>query len=142
MEKVMTMLLLQTIDSQWKDHLLSIDHLKEGIGLRGYGQKNPKEEYKREAYSLFMEMMGRIRQEFLTKLFRVQLGRGRGDGTGAAGGNPTPERGFSISLAVMERPVRSRWSAMKKKLAGTTPAPVEVAKNIKSAAESKFLPVF
>jgi len=73
MEKVMTMLLLQTIDSQWKDHLLSIDHLKEGIGLRGYGQKNPKEEYKREAYSLFMEMMGRIRQEFLTKLFRVQL---------------------------------------------------------------------
>ena len=73
MEKVMTMLLLQTIDSQWKDHLLSIDHLKEGIGLRGYGQKNPKEEYKREAYSLFLEMMGRIRQEFLTKLFRVQL---------------------------------------------------------------------
>ncbi len=73
MEKVMTMLLLQTIDSQWKDHLLSIDHLKEGIGLRGYGQKDPKEEYKREAYSLFMEMMGRIRQEFLMKLFRVQL---------------------------------------------------------------------
>ncbi|MBN2429187.1 MAG: preprotein translocase subunit SecA [Deltaproteobacteria bacterium] len=73
MEKVMTMLLLQTIDSQWKDHLLSIDHLKEGIGLRGYGQKNPKEEYKREAYSLFMEMMGRIRQEFLNKLFRIQL---------------------------------------------------------------------
>ena len=73
MEKIMTMLLLQTIDSQWKDHLLSIDHLKEGIGLRGYGQKDPKEEYKREAYSLFMEMMGRIRQEFLMKLFRVQL---------------------------------------------------------------------
>jgi preprotein translocase subunit SecA len=73
MEKVTTMLLLQTIDSQWKDHLLSIDHLKEGIGLRGYGQKDPKEEYKREAYSLFMEMMGRIRQEFLNKLFRIQL---------------------------------------------------------------------
>ena len=73
MEKVTTMLLLQTIDGQWKDHLLSIDHLKEGIGLRGYGQKNPKEEYKREAYSLFMEMMGRIRQEFLMKLFRIQL---------------------------------------------------------------------
>jgi preprotein translocase subunit SecA len=69
----MTMVLLQTIDGQWKDHLLSIDHLKEGIGLRGYGQKNPKEEYKREAYSLFMEMMGRIRQEFLMKLFRIQL---------------------------------------------------------------------
>ncbi|MBN2644358.1 MAG: preprotein translocase subunit SecA [Desulfuromonadaceae bacterium] len=73
MEHLMKVLLLQVIDSQWKDHLLSIDHLKEGIGLRGYGQKNPKEEYKREAYSLFMQMMGRIRQEVLQKLFIVQL---------------------------------------------------------------------
>lgn len=75
MDQLMRVLLLQSIDSQWKDHLLSIDHLKEGIGLRGYGQKNPKEEYKREAYSLFMEMMGRIRQEVLQKLYRVQLAR-------------------------------------------------------------------
>ncbi len=73
MQHLMRMLLLQAIDSQWKDHLLSVDHLKEGIGLRSYGQKNPKEEYKREAYSLFMEMMGRIRQEVPQKLFRVQL---------------------------------------------------------------------
>jgi preprotein translocase subunit SecA len=75
MQHLMRILLLQAIDSQWKDHLLSIDHLKEGIGLRSYGQKNPKEEYKREAYSLFMEMMGRIRQEVPQKLFRVQLAR-------------------------------------------------------------------
>ena len=75
MKHLMRVLLLQSIDSQWKDHLLSIDHLKEGIGLRSYGQKNPKEEYKREAYSLFMEMMGRIRQEVQQKLFRVQLAR-------------------------------------------------------------------
>ncbi len=75
MEHLMKVLLLQTIDSQWKDHLLSIDHLKEGIGLRGYGQKNPKEEYKREAYGLFMEMMGRIRQEVIQKLYRIQLAR-------------------------------------------------------------------
>ncbi len=73
LEHLMTVLLLQVIDSQWKDHLLSIDHLKEGIGLRGYGQKNPKEEYKREAYNLFMQMMGRIRQEVLQKLFMIQL---------------------------------------------------------------------
>ena len=72
-EYLMKVLLLQVIDSQWKDHLLSIDHLKEGIGLRGYGQKNPKEEYKREAYNLFMQVMGRIRQEVLQKLFIVQL---------------------------------------------------------------------
>jgi preprotein translocase subunit SecA len=75
MEHLMKVLLLQTIDSQWKDHLLSIDHLKEGIGLRGYGQIDPKEAYKREAYSLFMEMMGRIRQEVIQKLFRIQLAR-------------------------------------------------------------------
>ncbi|MBN1957983.1 MAG: preprotein translocase subunit SecA [Desulfuromonadales bacterium] len=75
MEQLMRILLLQAIDTQWKDHLLSIDHLKEGIGLRGYGQKNPKEEYKREAYSLFMEMMGRVRGEVLQKIFRIQLAR-------------------------------------------------------------------
>ncbi|MBE0596969.1 MAG: preprotein translocase subunit SecA [Desulfuromonadales bacterium] len=74
-EHLMKVLLLQTIDGQWKDHLLSIDHLKEGIGLRGYGQRNPKQEYKKEAYGLFMEMMGRIRQEVIQKLFRVQLAR-------------------------------------------------------------------
>jgi len=74
-DHLMKVLLLQSIDTQWKDHLLSIDYLKEGIGLRGYGQKNPKEEYKREAYQLFMEMMGRIRQEVVQKLFRVQLVR-------------------------------------------------------------------
>jgi preprotein translocase subunit SecA len=73
LEYLMKMLLLQVIDNKWKDHLLSIDHLKEGIGLRGYGQKNPKQEYKREAYNLFMEVMGRIRQEAIQKLFVVQL---------------------------------------------------------------------
>jgi preprotein translocase subunit SecA len=75
MDQLMRILLLQAVDSQWKDHLLSIDHLKEGIGLRGYGQKNPKEEYKREAYGLFMEMMGRVREEVLHKIFRIQLAR-------------------------------------------------------------------
>jgi preprotein translocase subunit SecA len=74
-EHLLKVLLLQTIDSQWKDHLLSIDHLKEGIGLRGYAQVNPKEAYKREAYGLFMEMMGRIRQELIEKIFRIQLAR-------------------------------------------------------------------
>ncbi|AMV72974.1 preprotein translocase subunit SecA [Desulfuromonas sp. DDH964] len=75
LEHLMKVLLLQTIDLQWKDHLLSIDHLKEGIGLRGYGQRDPKGEYKREAYELFMAMMGRIRFEVINKLFRIQLAR-------------------------------------------------------------------
>ncbi|MDT8441736.1 MAG: preprotein translocase subunit SecA [Desulfuromonadales bacterium] len=73
MENLTKVLLLQTIDMKWKEHLLAIDQLKEGIGMRAYGQKNPKQEYKREAYALFMEMMARIRSEILQKLFRVQL---------------------------------------------------------------------
>jgi len=75
MDHLMKVLLLQTIDAKWKDHLLSIDQLKEGIGMRAYAQKNPKEEYKREAYSLFMDMMARIRQDVAQKLFRVQMAR-------------------------------------------------------------------
>src|SRR5213079_2097466 len=53
--------LLQAIDHHWKDHLLGMDHLKEGIGLRGYGQKDPLIEYKREGYDLFAGMMERIK---------------------------------------------------------------------------------
>ena len=73
MDHLIKVIMLQTIDSQWKDHLLSIDHLKEGIGLRGYGQKDPKQEYKREAYKLFMDMIARIREEVVEKIFWVQV---------------------------------------------------------------------
>jgi len=52
---------------------LNIDHLKEGIGLRGYGQKDPKQEYKKEAYQLFMEMIVRIREETVERVFWVQI---------------------------------------------------------------------
>ncbi|MFO7765572.1 MAG: preprotein translocase subunit SecA [Pelovirga sp.] len=74
-QQLLRVLLLQALDSQWKDHLLSIDHLKQGIGLRGYGQKNPKQEYKREAYALFMDMMDRVRHEVVQKFYRIQLAR-------------------------------------------------------------------
>ncbi|UCC66435.1 MAG: preprotein translocase subunit SecA [Deltaproteobacteria bacterium] len=66
-------ILLQTVDSQWKDHLLNIDHLKEGIGLRGYGQKNPLLEYKREGYEMFVDMLATVREDAVHKLFAVQL---------------------------------------------------------------------
>ena len=69
-------IMLQAIDTHWKDHLLNIDHLKEGIGLRGYGQKDPKQEYKKEAYNLFMELILRIREESVERIFWVQLDRG------------------------------------------------------------------
>jgi len=66
---------LQTVDSLWKDHLLNMDHLKEGIGLRGYGQKDPLQEYKKEGYEMFMAMVERIKEEAVSTLFRVQLAR-------------------------------------------------------------------
>ena len=66
------MILLQVVDSQWKYHLLSMDDLKEGIGLRGYGQKDPLVEYKKESYQMFQAMMNRIDEEVLRYLFLMQ----------------------------------------------------------------------
>jgi preprotein translocase subunit SecA len=67
--------MLIVIDGQWKDHLLSIDHLKEGIGLRGYGQRDPLTEYKREAFDLFQEMAERVKAAVVERLFKVQIVR-------------------------------------------------------------------
>ena len=66
------MILLQVVDSQWKNHLLSMDDLKEGIGLRGYGQKDPLVEYKKESYQMFQAMMNRIDEEVLRYLFLMR----------------------------------------------------------------------
>ena len=63
------------IDTQWKDHLLSIDHLKEGIGLRGYGQRDPLTEYKKEAFDLFQDMVERAKALVVERLFKVQIVR-------------------------------------------------------------------
>jgi preprotein translocase subunit SecA len=67
--------MLIVIDAQWKDHLLSIDHLKEGIGLRGYGQRDPLTEYKREAFDLFQSMAERVKALVVERLFKVQIVR-------------------------------------------------------------------
>jgi len=66
-------LLLQVVDSQWKDHLLAMDHLKEGIGLRGYGQRDPLAEYKKEAFEMFADLTGRMSTEVLSRLFKIQV---------------------------------------------------------------------
>jgi preprotein translocase subunit SecA len=72
LEKV---IMLQSIDYHWKDHLLAIDQLKEGIGLRGYGQKDPRIEYQKEAYQMFLEMMERIKKDTVEKLFAIQIAK-------------------------------------------------------------------
>jgi len=65
-------ILLQTVDQLWKDHLLSMDHLKEGIGLRGYAQQNPLIVYKKEGFEMFQDMIERVKEETLSILFRIQ----------------------------------------------------------------------
>ncbi len=73
MRQLERVVMLQVIDTQWKDHLLSMDHLKEGIGLRGYGQRDPLTEYKREAFDLFQDMVERVKTQVVEWLFKVQL---------------------------------------------------------------------
>ncbi|MBI5203623.1 MAG: preprotein translocase subunit SecA [Nitrospirae bacterium] len=72
------MIMLQVVDTQWKDHLLGMDHLKEGIGLRGYGQRDPLTEYKKEAFDVFAEMTDRISIEVLSRLFKIQVKKEEG----------------------------------------------------------------
>ncbi len=94
-------ILLDIVDTQWKDHLLTLDHLKEGIGLRGYGQKDPLVEFKREAFDLFEDMMGRVDTESVRFLFLVRPAEpsqgavsstggpvGRGPGASSSTGRP------------------------------------------------------
>src|SRR5262249_58287427 len=66
-------LYLYPLDEHWRDHLYELDHLKGGIGLRAYGQRDPLIEYKKEAFTLFETLVGEVRDEFVQRLFRVQL---------------------------------------------------------------------
>jgi preprotein translocase subunit SecA len=78
---------LNIVDVQWKDHLYSLDHLKEGIGLRGYGQRDPLVEYKKESFSLFQDMRGRMESDIVQYLFRARLVI---EQEGPAGAAPAP----------------------------------------------------
>jgi preprotein translocase subunit SecA len=101
------MIMLQIVDSQWKDHLYSLDHLKEGIGLRGYGQRDPLVEYKKESYQMFQGLMDRIDEEILRWTFLYQPvvtpepGAGREADAAALRGRPlaTPAREPELAMA-------------------------------------------
>src|SRR5688500_17581990 len=96
-------IMLQIVDSQWKDHLYSLDHLKEGIGLRGYGQKDPLVEYKKESFALFSEMKDRIEEEIVRYLWRLtpMVGSGPGgDDSGLLGvRQPKPRRPPQLTMS-------------------------------------------
>jgi preprotein translocase subunit SecA len=75
MRQIEKIVMLQTLDALWKDHLLAMDHLKEGIGLRGYGQLNPLVEYQKEGFEMFETMMRMMQQDVVEKVFSVQVQR-------------------------------------------------------------------
>ena len=90
------MIMLQLLDQQWKDHLLSMDHLKEGIGLRGYGQKDPLVEYKKESFHIFQQMMATFDEETLKILFHLTITTPSDQaesGAGQAGAEAQPTAG-------------------------------------------------
>jgi preprotein translocase subunit SecA len=82
------MLLLNTIDDRWKEHLQDIERLKEGVGLRGYAEKDPVLAYQRESFDMFESLFGLIKSEFLAKLYRVRMAPMEGDLV--SGDSPTP----------------------------------------------------
>jgi len=74
-DNILRYFMLESLDRLWKEHLLNMDHLKEGIGLRGYGQKDPKQEYKREGFELFQDMLYRMKEAVLRDLTHLRLRR-------------------------------------------------------------------
>jgi len=128
-------ILLDVVDAQWKDHLLSLDHLKEGIGLRGYGQKDPLVEFKKEAFILFEDMMDRIDTEAVRFLFLVRPAEGRGGqgGEGDPSQKPSgPRPAAPISFDEMERRRRRQQQQLQFQ-AG--PAQAEAPKPVRAGAK-------
>ncbi len=113
------MIMLQVVDSQWKDHLLAMDHLKEGIGLRGYGQKDPLIEYKREAFEMFEAMVERLKQQTIEYLYKVQIAPADASPFDAAQGRP-----FEEAAEVRSAP-GGDGDALRRRHAGSQPRPAE-----------------
>jgi preprotein translocase subunit SecA len=94
--------MLQIVDAQWKDHLYSLDHLKEGIGLRGYGQRDPLVEYKRESFDLFQAMKARIDEEMVRYLWRLRPvveTQGAAQPAAPVAPRPAPRRPAPVTLS-------------------------------------------
>ncbi|MCG6919969.1 MAG: preprotein translocase subunit SecA [Acidobacteria bacterium] len=121
------MIMLQIVDSQWKDHLYSLDHLKEGIGLRGYGQRDPLVEYKKESYQMYQGLMDRIDEEILRWTFLYQPIVAP---EGGAGREDAPLRGRPIAAAAPREPELA--------LAGARSARPNLSFNDPSASPTAF----
>ncbi len=115
---------LQTLDAMWREHLLAMDHLKEGIGLRGYGQKNPLQEYQKEGYDLFEDMIRRMESDIVEKLWSVQVHVG-GQAAGAPSAAPaaTPAAGGPVAMPreIVEAERRRQQAQQKIRLTHAAP---------------------
>jgi preprotein translocase subunit SecA len=120
--------MLQTLDGHWREHLSALDHLRQGIHLRGYAQKNPKQEYKREAFELFSMMLDTVRNEVTRILMTVQIRHPEeGGGAAVAAAEPPPVRDTG-GLDKLEKPVevvnvRYQHADYDEALAGADPEP-------------------
>ena len=129
------MLMLQIVDQQWKDHLYSLDHLKEGIGLRGYGQRDPLVEYKKESFQMFQDLMDRIDEEILRWSFLYQPmappeeTRGEPDEGPLVPGPRGPRPAAPLAAAVREPELAA---------VGVRTVPRNLSYNDPSAAQSAF----
>ena len=125
-------IMLQTVDSLWKDHLLSMDHLKEGIGLRGYAQQNPLIVYKKEGFEMFQNMIDRIKEETMNILFRVQVSEPQ-----RMSELMQPEEKKLIYSGDVEEKKRKPVKRVKKKIGRNAPCPCGSGKKYKKCCGTK-----
>ncbi len=120
-------IMLQVMDTLWKDHLLAMDHLKEGIGWRGYGQKNPLQEYKKEGFELYANMIYRMKEETMERLFTVQIAKE----TDLA--SASPERNQRFVLGRGDAPPENQQTVKKEgdKVGRNDPCPCGSGKKFK-----------
>jgi len=127
LRKVERDIMLQLVDAQWKDHLYSLDHLKEGIGLRGYGQRDPLVEYKKESYALFQAMKDRIDEEMVRYLWRLTPVLSESGEAASPVRQPTQRRAPQITMSGPSTTAApSPFGAFGGSTTGTTPRPARV----------------
>jgi preprotein translocase subunit SecA len=123
-------LMLQIVDQQWKDHLYSLDHLKEGIGLRGYGQRDPLVEYKKESFALFQDMRRRIEEETVRYMWWLRpVVEGGDDAAAVRAPRPAPKRPPQLSYSSPASDAPSVFGGAAARPAAQSSAPPEAMSN-------------
>ncbi len=130
-------IMLQNLDTIWKDHLLNMDHLREGIGLRGYGQKDPLQEYKKEGYEMFLEMVRRFREETVSLLLRIRPMRPEEVEELEARRRSQQERELRMSHGDEEAPKPKPVRRKNKKIGRNEPCPCGSGKKYKKCCGRK-----